>query len=66
MTDKTYHRDSNDSPSSGPIRTGSVLYRALELIAAEIIRRPKSDASIVAPPTRASAAEDAITASNPD
>ncbi len=46
MTDKTEHRDSADSPPSGPIRPGSVLYRMLELIAAEIVRKLSANRAV--------------------
>jgi hypothetical protein len=39
MTYKTKLRDSTDIPHSRPIRQGSALYRALEIVAAEIVRK---------------------------
>ena len=66
MTDKTKHRDSTDSPHSGPIRPGSVLHRALETVAAEIVRKLSAHTKVDATPSTVSEAEDESKAADID
>jgi hypothetical protein len=53
-------------PRSGPIRHGTVLYRMLEMIAAEIAKGLRAKCSVVDRQTKDRRAEDNITKRNID
>jgi hypothetical protein len=63
---KAMKNESDYISRSGPIRHGSVLYRALEIVAAEIIRHPRGVGSTKAPRTNGSRPEDEATQEDTD
>jgi len=64
MTRNSKHDEVDDSRSSDPIRRGSVLYRALEMIAAEIARHLTGNKDTDGRPAIRCAAEDNSTPSD--
>jgi hypothetical protein len=66
MNRKSQKKNTTSDPRSGPIRQGSRLYRMLEMIAAEIARRLRSNESAVGQRAKDRATNGAITKPDDD